>query len=122
MERHLSRLVSLGRKAPVVKQSRSLIVGASFQEYSKALSYVRAFLQIEPANVQVQNLESLIRKKMEKGFPFIYYRLKRIKLVIYLGAISLRDFCDFLTHSYYFWLLLLILLFSCIAKFYIDST
>lgn len=95
----------------------------SFQEYSKALSYVRAFLQIEPANLQVQHLETLIRKKMEKGFPFIiYYRLKRIKLIIYLGAISLRDFFDFLTQSYYFWLLLIIFLLSWIAKFYIDYT
>ncbi|KYN08089.1 Mitochondrial fission 1 protein, partial [Cyphomyrmex costatus] len=42
------------------------IGNARIKEYSKALSYVRAFLQIEPANVQVQHLESLIRKKMEK--------------------------------------------------------
>lgn len=95
----------------------------SFQEYSKALSYVRSFLQIEPANVQVQQLETLIKKKMEKGFPFIiYYRLKRIKIKLCLGAISLRSFCDFLMQSYYFWLLLIIFLFSWIAKFYIYST
>nr|XP_012219919.1 PREDICTED: mitochondrial fission 1 protein [Linepithema humile] len=44
-----------------------LAVGnARIKEYSKALSYVRAFLQLEPANVQVQHLETLIRKKMEK--------------------------------------------------------
>ncbi|XP_011877881.1 PREDICTED: mitochondrial fission 1 protein [Vollenhovia emeryi] len=42
------------------------IGNARIKEYSKALSYVRAFLQIEPANLQVQQLESLIRKKMEK--------------------------------------------------------
>lgn len=37
------------------------------QEYTKALSYVRAFLQIEPGNQQVQHLETLIKKKMDKG-------------------------------------------------------
>ncbi|XP_072750495.1 mitochondrial fission 1 protein [Anoplolepis gracilipes] len=42
------------------------IGNARIKEYSKALSYVRAFLQIEPANVQVQQLETLIKKKMEK--------------------------------------------------------
>ncbi|EZA57579.1 hypothetical protein DMN91_002443 [Ooceraea biroi] len=42
------------------------IGNARIKEYTKALSYVRAFLQIEPANVQVQQLETLIKKKMEK--------------------------------------------------------
>ncbi|KAL6254408.1 hypothetical protein P5V15_014456 [Pogonomyrmex californicus] len=42
------------------------IGNARLKEYSKALSYIRAFLQIEPANVQVQEVEMLIRKKMEK--------------------------------------------------------
>ncbi|KAL0121504.1 hypothetical protein PUN28_006783 [Cardiocondyla obscurior] len=42
------------------------IGNARVKEYSKALSYVRAFLQIEPGNVQVQNLEAVIKKKMEK--------------------------------------------------------
>ncbi|KAM0724987.1 Mitochondrial fission 1 protein [Formica fusca] len=42
------------------------IGNARIKEYSKALSYVRAFLQIEPANVQVQQLETVIKKKMEK--------------------------------------------------------
>jgi len=42
------------------------IGNARIKEYSKALSFVRAFLQIEPANQQVQHLETLIRKKMEK--------------------------------------------------------
>lgn len=39
----------------------------TFQEYNKALRYVRAFLQIEPGNVQVQSLETLIKKKMDRG-------------------------------------------------------
>lgn len=42
------------------------IGNARIKEYTKALSYVRAFLQVEPGNVQVQQLETLIRKKMEK--------------------------------------------------------
>lgn len=37
------------------------------QEYTKALQYVRAFLQVEPGNKQVQDLETCIKKKMEKG-------------------------------------------------------
>lgn len=44
-----------------------LAVGnARIKEYSKALSYVRKFLEIEPGNVQVHQLEILIQKKMEK--------------------------------------------------------
>lgn len=94
-----------------------------FQEYTKALSYVRAFLQIEPANVQVQQLEALIKKKMEKGFAFMLnYRLKRIRIVICSGAMSLRDFCDILVQSYHFWLLLIIFLLSWFAKSYMYST
>ncbi|XP_014473838.1 PREDICTED: mitochondrial fission 1 protein [Dinoponera quadriceps] len=42
------------------------IGNARIKEYTKALSYVRAFLQVEPQNTQVQQLQTLIRKKMEK--------------------------------------------------------
>ncbi|XP_076235931.1 mitochondrial fission 1 protein [Calliopsis andreniformis] len=42
------------------------IGNARIKEYSKALAYVRSFLQVEPANQQVQQLERLIKKKMEK--------------------------------------------------------
>nr|QBH73494.1 hypothetical protein [Nicoletia phytophila] len=42
------------------------IGNARIKEYSTALSFVRAFLQIEPGNQQVQNLEALIKKRMEK--------------------------------------------------------
>lgn len=42
------------------------IGSARLKEYSKALSYVRAFLHIEPGNVQVQQLEKVIKKRMEK--------------------------------------------------------
>lgn len=42
------------------------IGNARMKEYTKALSYVRAFLQIEPGNEQVKQLETLIKKKMEK--------------------------------------------------------
>ncbi|XP_017759814.1 PREDICTED: mitochondrial fission 1 protein [Eufriesea mexicana] len=42
------------------------IGNARIKEYTKALSYVRSFLQIEPGNQQVQHLETLIKKKMEK--------------------------------------------------------
>lgn len=42
------------------------IGNARIKEYTKALSYVRAFLQIEPGNQQVQHLETLIKKKMDK--------------------------------------------------------
>ncbi|XP_033339476.1 mitochondrial fission 1 protein [Megalopta genalis] len=42
------------------------IGNARIKEYTKALSYVRAFLKVEPGNKQVQHLETLINKKMEK--------------------------------------------------------
>lgn len=42
------------------------IGNARIKEYTKALQYVRAFLEVEPGNKQVQHLETLIRKKMEK--------------------------------------------------------
>ncbi|XP_029034276.1 mitochondrial fission 1 protein [Osmia bicornis bicornis] len=42
------------------------IGNARIKEYSKALTYVRSFLQVEPQNRQVQHLETLIKKKMEK--------------------------------------------------------
>lgn len=42
------------------------IGNARIKEYSKALSYVRAFLSIEPGNQQVISLESTIKKKMDK--------------------------------------------------------
>ncbi|XP_008548730.1 mitochondrial fission 1 protein [Microplitis demolitor] len=42
------------------------IGNARIKEYTKALHYVRAFLQVEPGNKQVQDLETCIRKKMEK--------------------------------------------------------
>lgn len=42
------------------------IGNARIKEYSKALDFVRAFLRVEPENQQVQHLESLIKKKMEK--------------------------------------------------------
>ncbi|XP_024947434.1 mitochondrial fission 1 protein [Cephus cinctus] len=42
------------------------IGNARLKEFSKALSYVRSFLQIEPGNQQVLHLETLITKKMEK--------------------------------------------------------
>ncbi|XP_031839536.1 mitochondrial fission 1 protein [Nomia melanderi] len=42
------------------------IGNARIKEYTKALSYVRAFLKVEPGNKQVQHLETLIKKKMEK--------------------------------------------------------
>ncbi|KAK0072427.1 hypothetical protein PV325_011378 [Microctonus aethiopoides] len=42
------------------------IGNARIKEYTKALQYVRAFLQVEPGNKQVQDLETCIKKKMEK--------------------------------------------------------
>ncbi|XP_026666461.1 mitochondrial fission 1 protein isoform X1 [Ceratina calcarata] len=42
------------------------IGNARIKEYTKALAYVRSFLQVEPGNDQVQHLEMLIKKKMEK--------------------------------------------------------
>nr|QBH73495.1 hypothetical protein [Orthoderella ornata] len=42
------------------------IGNARIKEYAKALQFVRAFLQIEPGNQQVQTLETLIKKRMEK--------------------------------------------------------
>jgi len=64
---------SMKNRSFIIKPSWFLIADAFVPGI---LQGARAFLQIEPANVQVQNLESLIRKKMEKGFLFIiYYRL-----------------------------------------------
>ncbi|KAF5273571.1 hypothetical protein FQR65_LT04569 [Abscondita terminalis] len=42
------------------------IGNARIKQYSKALSYVRSFLSIEPGNSQVIALESTIKKKMDK--------------------------------------------------------
>ncbi|XP_014211354.1 mitochondrial fission 1 protein [Copidosoma floridanum] len=42
------------------------IGNARIKEYSQALSYVRSFLQIEPGNTQVQHLEQIIKKKMDR--------------------------------------------------------
>ncbi|KAH0561775.1 mitochondrial fission 1 protein [Cotesia glomerata] len=42
------------------------IGNARIKEYTKALHYLRGFLQVEPNNKQVQDLEACIRKKMEK--------------------------------------------------------
>nr|QBH73493.1 hypothetical protein [Liposcelis bostrychophila] len=39
---------------------------ARLKEYSKALQFCRAFLQIEPTNHQVQQLETVIKKKMDR--------------------------------------------------------
>ncbi|XP_046989770.1 mitochondrial fission 1 protein [Schistocerca americana] len=39
---------------------------ARIKEYTKALQYCRVFLQVEPGNQQVQGLERLIKKRMEK--------------------------------------------------------
>ncbi|GFG34754.1 hypothetical protein Cfor_04633 [Coptotermes formosanus] len=44
----------------------NFVCSVAILEYSTALHYVRTFLQIEPGNQQVQKLETLIRKKMEK--------------------------------------------------------
>ncbi|XKL67776.1 hypothetical protein PGB90_003267 [Kerria lacca] len=38
---------------------------ARIKEYTTALQYTRAFLQVEPGNQQVATLETLIKKKME---------------------------------------------------------
>nr|CAD7431235.1 unnamed protein product [Timema monikensis] len=42
------------------------IGNARIKEYTQALHFVRAFLQIEPGNQQVHALETIIRKRMEK--------------------------------------------------------
>ncbi|CAH1183312.1 unnamed protein product [Phaedon cochleariae] len=39
---------------------------ARLKEYSKAMTYVRSFLSIEPGNQQVISLEQQIKKRMEK--------------------------------------------------------
>lgn len=61
---------------------------AFLQEYGKALKYVRSFLQIEPGNQQVQNLETSIRKTMEKGLCFLkngYYLILLIHFLLICG-------------------------------------
>lgn len=42
------------------------IGNARIKEYQTALKYVRGLLQVEPANRQAQDLEVVIKKKMEK--------------------------------------------------------
>nr|QBH73491.1 hypothetical protein [Franklinothrips vespiformis] len=45
------------------------IGNARIKEYSKALQFVRGFLEIEPGNQQVHGLEVVIKKRMERdGF------------------------------------------------------
>jgi len=38
-----------------------------FQEYSTALQFIKAFLHMQPGNMQAQNLLVTIQKKMESG-------------------------------------------------------
>jgi len=42
------------------------IGNTKLKEYSLALKYVRALLQVEPGNRQAQELESLVSKRLEK--------------------------------------------------------
>ena len=42
------------------------IGNARLKEYQTALKYIRGLLQVEPGNRQAQDLESVIKKKMEK--------------------------------------------------------
>jgi len=42
------------------------IGNTKLKEYSIALKYVRALLQVEPGNLQAQELEKMISKKLEK--------------------------------------------------------
>ncbi|CAB0037405.1 unnamed protein product [Trichogramma brassicae] len=42
------------------------IGNARIKKYPEAMKYVKAFLQLEPSNEQVQRLELLIKKKMER--------------------------------------------------------
>lgn len=78
------------------------------QEYSKALNYVRTFLQIEPGNQQVQKLETLIKKKMEKGLYFCrnwyFYlfnplSLRLLEVKEYIGAGSFMEKNNFFCHQ-----------------------
>ena len=42
------------------------IGNARIKEYQTSLKYIRALLQVQPGNRQAQELESVVRKKMEK--------------------------------------------------------
>ena len=42
------------------------IGNARIKEYQIALKFVRGLLQVEPGNRQAQELEQIIKKKMEK--------------------------------------------------------
>ena len=42
------------------------IGNARIKEYQTALKYIRGLLQVEPGNRQAQDLEVVIKKKMEK--------------------------------------------------------
>ena len=42
------------------------IGNARIKEYQTALKYIRGLLQVEPGNRQAQDLELVIKKKMEK--------------------------------------------------------
>jgi len=42
------------------------IGNTKLKEYATALKYVRALLQVEPGNRQAQDLEALIKKRLEK--------------------------------------------------------
>lgn len=38
-----------------------------FQEYSTAMQFIKAFLHMQPENMQAKNLLTTIQKKMEAG-------------------------------------------------------
>lgn len=42
------------------------IGNARIKEYQTSLKYIRALLQVEPGNRQAQDLELIVKKKMEK--------------------------------------------------------
>ena len=48
------------------REGQFKIGNARIKEYQTALKFVRGLLQVEPGNRQAQELEAIIKKKMEK--------------------------------------------------------
>lgn len=80
----------------------------SSQEYTTALQYTRAFLQIEPSNHQVATLEALVKKKLEAGeFSYISHIAVDtiiIRLLSWIKSVVLEEHEIFQINSIYFFM------------------
>ncbi|BES89380.1 fission 1 (mitochondrial outer membrane) homolog (S. cerevisiae) [Nesidiocoris tenuis] len=66
---------------------------AKIREHPKALHYIRQFLTLEPGNQQVQNLEVIVKKRMErdgmKGMAIAGGLVVAVGSIVGLGLVAL---------------------------------